>query len=99
MPYRVVASDGSVREVRGLGWLLRHRHEVTQLNVFPTPEGGAVLVAHLADVRTFYCDFASRAVLRDWINKRRAWRGLPVMWSTDGHVHMVSVPIPEHFGG
>jgi hypothetical protein len=94
----VLYPDAPRRRVKNLGWLLAHLSEVTQLTVVPLPSGGATFMAHLTDDRHFVCQFSSRAVLRGWINRRRTWRGLPVMWRTDGHVHQLAVPIPETFG-
>jgi len=73
--------DGTQREVRNLGWLLRHRWEVTSLNVThpADPENAAQLCAVLNDGRRYVTDFASLQVLWRWLH-RPSMRYVPLSW-------------------
>lgn len=85
----IMSADGeTVRTVRNLGWLMRHRSELLapsqgpaftirgwryapRAGVLPVPveHHGPVLLAHLADGRTFACTFADASVLFDWLDR------------------------------
>jgi hypothetical protein len=69
--------------VKNLGWLLRHGREVLTIRVVDrhgNTRGGVRLIATLEGDLIFGIDFADRNVLRDWLHRRRAWRGLPLNW-------------------
>jgi len=86
----VLRSDGSRREVKNLGWLLKHRAEVAHFNVRTEktlPAGtvgrfGAILTAQIGKgdgALTYRTEFNSRDILRDFLS-RPSWRGLRCYW-------------------
>tara|TARA_Y100000310_G_scaffold339913_1_gene434088 strand:- start:494 stop:781 length:288 start_codon:yes stop_codon:yes gene_type:complete len=70
-----------VREVKNLGWLLRHWKEVTYFDVSPSEfgPGGAHLVAVLKDSVRYETEFACASVLRGWL-KRPVFKGVRLFW-------------------
>lgn len=73
------------KPVKNLGWLLRNWQLVKSFTVIPHPEVSqgsqpdAVLIAHLKGNGEYQTGFASREILKDWLN-RPVFRGLPVEW-------------------
>jgi hypothetical protein len=70
----VFRADGSETAVKNLGWLLRHRGEVTSIDVYGNGLNGndASLVAYgVRDSQPwlYYSPFASAEVLRDWLGR------------------------------
>lgn len=64
----VTYPDGRTRQVRNLGWLLRHAGEVKSILCDPLPDGG-MLVAVLNDGTIYRCGFRSWRVLCEWIKR------------------------------
>jgi hypothetical protein len=65
-------SDWKIREVKNLGWLLRHTHEARHATIFANGLNGneASLVVE-GPGWMFYSPFASANVARDFIRRRR----------------------------
>lgn len=77
-----------VREVKNLGWLLRNWKDVQRITVEPleTPLGGeARLTCYLNNGQRYLTDFASRCVLRRFLD-RPVFRGLVVTWDSKLYV-------------
>lgn len=71
--------NGRTFKTKNLGWLLRHwkdveRFELAEVN--RSPHGEGFMVAHLKGGGQFLSEFASYAVLADWV-RRPVFRGLP----------------------
>lgn len=75
----------TVRAVRNLGWILRNWKQVARITVEPKADGGAWVFWYLHDGRRFVSDFASREVLRGFLD-RPVFRGLVVTWNSRMHV-------------
>jgi hypothetical protein len=76
---RVRGYKGRSFAVKNLGWLLRHWKEVQSFDlaeVDRTPHGSGFMVAHLRGGGVFISEFASFAVMADWV-RRPVFRGLP----------------------
>lgn len=68
------------KEVKNLGWLLRHASEVESFDVLRGSGGNdALLVATLLDHRVYATPYASFAVLANFLN-RPSFVGLPAVW-------------------
>lgn len=72
----------TVREVKNLGWILRHWAEVSRIVVDPRDNGGAMVYFYLKDGRRYVTDYASRCVLRGFLD-RPVFCGLPVYWGSE----------------
>jgi hypothetical protein len=72
---------GALRTVKNLGWLLRHWKEVAHFTVSESDLNGfdAKLVALLGDGRQYEAYWASRHVLRSWL-QRPVFRGATLTW-------------------
>jgi hypothetical protein len=70
-----IFKNGVRREVKNLGWLLRHRHEVAYIGIRPLGEGRATMVVDTYDrasVLTIYrTEWADISVCRDWLKARK----------------------------
>lgn len=81
MPHNIVVyPDKEGKLVKNLGWLLRHRPDgIKEARIYPdggSNAGGAWLVVDFDNGSTFYCEFASLSVCRDWAARflvKRAW--------------------------
>jgi hypothetical protein len=74
--------DREGREVKNLGWLLRHWKEVESFNISEwtgAGEAGALMIAKLNDGGAFVTKWADASVLRDWL-RRPVFRGAPLNW-------------------
>jgi hypothetical protein len=72
----VIEHDGSQREVKNLGWLLRHSAEVEWLEIQEGAQGdGCYLVAHMgtgpSSERRYETPFGSYRVCWNWLQRRR----------------------------
>lgn len=93
----VYKHNGQVdREVKNLGWLLRHAGDVVTISVYNAhvladeasrlgvrdiPAHGPVwLLATLVDGREYLTRFLDAAVCRYWLRQRRLFRGMPLLW-------------------
>lgn len=64
MPNVILPDGKGDRTVKNLGWILRHRHEVESIHVVYE----ALLASWtLKDGRIFYCTWADRSVMNDWM--------------------------------
>ncbi len=76
-----VHRDGKApKQVKNLGWLLRHWREVKSFDVCPS--GNSSYEAHVtafSDDWFYTTDYASLRVLHKWLN-RRVFVGLPINW-------------------
>lgn len=83
MERAMVCRDGIAKPVKNLGWLLRNWQKVERFVVEPyqgeTPVCDAWLTAICRDGTTYRTPFASKEVLRDWLN-RPVFRTLPLNW-------------------
>lgn len=75
--------NGNVKPVKNLGWLLRHRKEVTLLEWRDNPprDGysdniSGLFIAHLTDKRQFLIEFNCREVWAHFIH-RPTWAHIP----------------------
>lgn len=78
----IINTDGSVKTVKNLGWLLKNWQIVESFEVFGAESlrwQECVLVAHLKDGRKYSTNWASRMVCRDWLT-RPVFRTLPLIW-------------------
>lgn len=71
--------------VKNLGWLVRKSGQwlIDDIAVFEhsTKYGaGALLLISFSNGYTYTCNFASAAILRDWLKARRNMRGVKVTW-------------------
>ncbi len=84
---KVISPDGTEKEVRNLGWLLRHDEDVEWFEVhqyyqyYGDRHGvwDCTFCAHLKDGRRFVTEFASRGVLWEWLDRPK-FQCLPVLW-------------------
>lgn len=76
----IVRADGSSREVKNLGWLVRNARRVTHFQLDCSRSGSPRLFAFLAadGSRYYRAEFAEEGVLVDWLARRRCFAGLPV---------------------
>ncbi len=85
----IIRSDGSQKNVKNLGWLLRHWRDVKSLSVdtgkkeYVSPVS---LTAHMSNGDRFVSYWADSSILLNWI-KRPVFYGLPVI--IDGHEYVV----------
>jgi hypothetical protein len=80
------ADSSKSREVKNLGWLLRHWQDVEYFAVRrigarrrETCSCSVVLIAQLRDGRTYETHYADASILRDWLH-RPVFIGLTVWW-------------------
>ena len=77
---RTIDIHGNVRDVRDLGWLLRHGSEVTFFLVTPGFRGNdATLTAYISGGTRYVTQFASKDVLWNFLHRPK-WFGLSVDW-------------------
>lgn len=74
-----------IREVKNLGWLLRHASEVEAITLeYDRDIYGAqtvVMTADLADgIRQYHTAWASEIVLRDWLRAHRIFHDAALHW-------------------
>jgi hypothetical protein len=75
-----VISHKGIKDVKNLGWLVRHAREVASISIFRENTWEAELVACLGtgEQRTFFIiKFASYSVACDWVH-RPSLRGVPL---------------------
>ncbi len=71
----IVRTGPTVRQVRNLGWLIRHWREVDRLEVYDHPpvisgmRPDAYLVARLADGRTYETGYSDIGVMKGWLSR------------------------------
>ena len=70
-------NGNTLREVKNLGWLLNHWREVKTLEFQYNEYGGGLLIAELENTNSYWCDWESAEVFRNWID-RPVFRGLPL---------------------
>lgn len=73
---QVIQTNGAMRQVKNLGWLLRNWRAVERLEWTGSLDSG-IFRAHLADGRTYETRYASFEVWKGFIN-RPVFRGRPV---------------------
>jgi hypothetical protein len=73
------------KEVKNLGWLLRHRNEVTYITLALRPDGTGRLYAQNGDAWLYQTIFQSCGIMVDFVD-RPTWQGVPlrVLDFTDG---------------
>lgn len=78
-------SDGPVRSVKNLGWLLRNWKDVSRFEVTRDPTGysNALLTAHLRDGGFYRTMFMDRGVLIRFLD-RPVFRGVAVVVTLPG---------------
>jgi len=68
-----VTSKKGVKEVKNLGWLIRHWAEIDHLEFIYSPNGktmvDGVLIGHMKDGRTYRTDYASLIVFWTWVRR------------------------------
>ena len=78
MASMILKPEGTVRDVRNLGWLLRHWKDVHSFTVCPhSYKYDCWLVAYCNDGTIYETEFASLTVLQAWLH-RPVFRNLPV---------------------
>lgn len=93
MPCAIQKPSGAIsgwtteREVKNLGWILRHWMEVSRIVVdirddIGPVSSGAMVFFYLRDGRRYVTDYASRSVLRHFLD-RPVFCGLPVYWGSE----------------
>lgn len=79
----VTYANGSVKEVRDLGYVLRNANAIKDIQVnaiLPTQGNWVdVLTVSFHDGRVYSTVWADKKVLYQWLN-RRVLRGIPLMW-------------------
>lgn len=71
MPFYINAS-GKPKQVKNLGWLLKHAREVETIAIIRMDKGRAELIARARKGKawqTYVCDFASVDVCRKWVKR------------------------------
>ena len=87
-----VHRDGKVKQVKTLGWLLRHWKEVKSFDVslsgnsFPSEYA----LTAFSDDWFFTTDYASLSMLHNWLN-RPVFVGLPINWLSPDKVKIGSL--------
>jgi hypothetical protein len=83
MSATVTYANGTTRQVKNLGWLLRHWKNVEQIQVsapWTNAEGRLVVILGQSCAHMSYDTlFMSRAVLHNFLD-RPVFRGVPVDW-------------------
>lgn len=80
----VTKADGSQRQVKNLGWLVRNALFIDRILIEPDPaeSTGCILTASLGrGAETYRVVFASRRVCWDWLRSRRSLVGVWVRWN------------------
>lgn len=67
MTYVIYSKTKKIKEVRNLGWLLRHHSEVIGFEMYVWETYAAWVVALLEDDRYFLARFGSYAHFQDWV--------------------------------
>lgn len=75
-------TDGTVKPVKNLGWLLRNWQDVARIEIHQPDchrfeNWDVLMVAHLKDGRRYSTTWADAGVCRAWLN-RPVFRGLPL---------------------
>lgn len=73
----ITAIDGTKREVKNLGWLVRHADDVSTITLSDRDDGarcGCKLVADLFDGTKYTTAFNSQTVAHKWLSSRRSMR-------------------------
>jgi hypothetical protein len=78
---RIVRPDGEEKEVKNLGWVLRHWKDVKRFVVCLSlnPDDDCLLVAVLKDGRAYTSGFGARETCARFLD-RPVFRGLPLRW-------------------
>lgn len=69
----VTKPDGTQKEVKNLGWLLRHAGEVERITLSDRTDGarcGCVLTAELGDGTLYTSPFNSLQICLEWVKRR-----------------------------
>jgi hypothetical protein len=68
-------------EVKNLGWLLKNRKNVEQIEAAPSKARmtDAILIAYIRDGKVYATPYASRSVLAGWL-ARPVFMGVPLNW-------------------
>lgn len=74
-----VARRGRTKQVKNLGWLLKHWRDVDHFETEMLPSGEVLMVAYLRDGGTYQTNWASPNVMRQWLH-RPVFRGIRVVW-------------------
>lgn len=76
-----VMKNGKIKNVKNLGWLLRHWQEVEYINVFETTSKSDLLMYVELKDSYYISEWASRKVCWGWLC-RPTFRDLPIWWFT-----------------
>jgi len=80
----ITDSNGNViRQVKNLGWLLKHWKQVKFFRVYYHNVSDCVLQAVLNNGTRYLTTWESRQVMTDWLH-RPVFRGLSIYWVSDG---------------
>ncbi len=88
MPAFVIYPDGRRRNVKNLGWLLKHAHEVKRIRFFPVDRGGAygyydlLVIAETDNGTEYHTLFGDKTIARRWF-KRPSLRHAEQVWSEE----------------
>ena len=84
-----VHRDGKApKQVKNLGWLLRHWKDVKNFDVTLTK--GEITLTAFSDDWFYTTDYASLSVLHNWLN-RPVFVGLPINWLSADRVKIGSL--------
>lgn len=74
----ITLPNGKIKQIKNLGWLVRHRHDVERFNFYTTsfPMRHGILVAEMKTTGIkFKIEFADHSVCFQFLN-RPSWKGL-----------------------
>lgn len=78
--------DGTTKEVKNLGYLLRNWKVVDRFEAYSSDDKGyTTLRAIMNDGRIYEVDFAAKNVLWNWL-KRPVFLGVPLNWFGKEHI-------------
>lgn len=81
----VYRNDGTkIREVKNLGWPLRHSREVKRINLTTgKPDGNdheAEMTAVLQNGNYYCCHWSSAKICKEWLRKGRSLKHARIIW-------------------
>ena len=78
----IINTDGSVKPVKNLGWLLKNWKLVSEFEVIEMERGTGLLIAHLKDGRKYSTNWASFSLCREWLH-RPVFIGVPLQYGNE----------------
>lgn len=78
----IINTDGTLKPVKNLGWLLRNWQLVTEFEVIEMEKGAGLMIAHLRDGRKYTTNWVSFSHCRDWLH-RPVFIGIPLQYGSE----------------